>query len=105
MKKLLLFLSLALLFSCKKKEVQTECERNRTAVISVSNVSSNPYDIYVSGVLKNRISPNTILEFDISEGNNVLLKVKQVSGYILYATEVEKTFNVVRCSKYSWQIP
>jgi hypothetical protein len=41
----------------------------------------------------------------ISEGNGRQLYAEQVSGYLFYPTTKTSTFNVVRCTDYSWQIP
>ncbi len=91
------------LTSCEKKP---DCEVNKTGTITISNSSSNPYDIYINGIHKVQLKGNGISsEITISEGNDRELYARQVSGYILYPTERTEYFNVVRCSDYSWQIP
>ena len=93
--------------SCEKKdETKPECEVNKTGTITISNSSSNPYDIYIDDQFEMRIEGNNISsKIELQEGNNRKLYAQQVSGYLLYPTERTKYFNVVRCSDYSWQIP
>jgi hypothetical protein len=94
-------------FACQQaNEVLPECEKNKTGTIRLSNNSSSPYDFFIDNVFVERIQGGVISKaFTIKEGNNRKFYAKQVSGYILWPTEVEKTFNVVSCSSYSWQIP
>lgn len=107
MKKLLPILFLLAVFSsCKKKETRPDCEIKKYGTITVSNSSANPYDIYVDGVFKMRLNGNSIsTKIQINEGNARLLHAKQVSGYLVYPTEVSGNFNVLSCSDYAWQIP
>jgi hypothetical protein len=110
----LLFSFSVLISSCKKetidkekdKEQVADCEKYKYGNIRITNTSSNPYDIYIDNSYKLRLLGNrTSGEINISEGNNRKLYAKQVSGYVLYPTEREASFNVVRCSNYTWSIP
>jgi len=90
--------------SCNKED--SDCETYKYGTITVSNSSSNPYNIYIDDVFKMELSGGSIsTEIEIDEGNSRKLYAEQVSGYILYPTTREEFFNVVRCSDYSWQIP
>lgn len=100
-------LILIVVAGCEKKdESKQECETNKTGTITISNSSSNPYDIYIDDVYKMRLNGKVVSNpIDISEVNNRKLYAEQVSGYVLYPTRKTDYFNVVRCSDYSWQIP
>jgi hypothetical protein len=105
---LVLMTSILFISACNKEEIDTrpECEKNKTGTITVSNNSTNPYDFYIDGAFQERLSGGTISKkFTVSEGNNRKVYVKQVSGFILYPTEKNSTFNVVSCSDYTWQVP
>ena len=98
--------------SCEKKSTaplapaKPDCEANSYGTITVSNSSTNPYELYIDDVFQMEIPGKTITEkIRISEGNNRELYVIQVSGYLLYPTERTKSLNVISCSDYSWQIP
>lgn len=92
--------------SCSESEKLEPCEVNRTGTITVSNSSSNPYNVYVDGVFKIQLAGGSISQkITISEGNGRQLYAEQVSGYLFYPTTKTSTFNVVRCTDYSWQIP
>lgn len=99
-----LLLLTSLLYGCEK--IKPVCEVNKTGTITISNSSSNPYDIYIDDGYKMTLGGNEISnEIIIDEGNNRKLYAEQVSGYLLYPTKRTDHFNVVRCSGYSWQIP
>jgi len=85
---------------------QPDCERNNYGWLTVSNSSSDPYDIYVNGSYKTRVSGGNIVQnIIVYQANNVTLRAEQVSGYILYPTIRNSTVNIIECSTYSWQIP
>lgn len=96
-----------MLSACQKnEETKPECERNKTGTITISNSSSNPYDIYIDDKFQIRLDGNHISSgILIQEGNDRKLYAQQVSGYVLYPTKRTDYFNVLRCSNYSWQIP
>lgn len=90
--------------SCSKDE--PSCETYKTGTVTISNSSSNPYNIYVDGAFKITLNGNSISEeIDLNEGNGRQLYAVQVSGYLFSPTERETTFNVLRCTDYTWQIP
>jgi len=92
--------------SCSESERLEPCEVNRTGTITVSNSSSNQDKVYVDGVLKVQLAGGSISQkITINEGNGRQLYAEQVSGYLFYPTTKTSTFNVVRCTDYSWQIP
>lgn len=94
------------LFACEKVETLPDCEKNKTGTMTVSNNSTNPYDLYIDNVLTARLAGGTISsKFTVAEGNGRKFYVKQVSGFVLFPTEKTQTFNVVSCSDYNWQIP
>jgi hypothetical protein len=95
--------------SCSKNKNEpskSDCEVNKYGTITVSNNSSNPYNLYIDNTFKMQIAGKAITEkIRIDQGNSRKLYAKQVSGYILYPTEKTENFNVISCSDYSWQIP
>lgn len=112
-----LFVVLGLIFtSCKKSSTGSSssspssttpaCQTNNYGTITISNSSTNPYDIDIDGVYQMRLSGGSIsAKINISGGNNRKLHCIQVSGYVFTPTEKTTYFNVVSCSDYSWQIP
>ncbi len=93
--------------SCTKKApAKSDCEIYKYGTITISNSSSNPYDIDIDGVFQVRLNGGNIsAKIKLYEGNNRLLHCKQVSGYLLFPTEKSSNFNVISCSDYTWQIP
>ena len=94
--------------ACEKDNSSNDpiCETAKTATLQVSNNASSPYKLYINGVLQMTIPANTITQqISINEANGVQLRAVQASGYILYATERTSTYNAVRCTNYTWQIP
>jgi hypothetical protein len=103
---LLILMMLVFMSSCSESETLKPCEVNRTGTITVSNSSSNPYNVYVDGVFKIQLAGGTISQkITLNEGNGRQLYAEQVSGYLFYPTTKTTNFNVVRCTDYSWQIP
>jgi hypothetical protein len=109
MKKILFSLSTIIIFfifSCKKEEPKPDCEVNKYGTVTISNSSSNPYDVYIDGSYIMQLSGGTIsTKIKVNEGNNRKFYAKQVSGYLLYPTEKTEYVNILRCSDYGWQIP
>lgn len=92
-------------YSCST-ETKQDCEVNKYCTVEITNTSSNPYNIYInkSFVMKlfgNQKSGN----IKVKEGNGIEFFAEQSSGYILYPTTKTSILNLVRCSKYTWQIP
>jgi len=103
---LFIFFIICILFFGCSTEQKKDCEENKYGTITIENNSSNPYDIYANNTFLVRVFGNTISSnLKIQEGNNIKFYAEQSSGYILYPTTRSISFNVVRCSKYSWQIP
>ena len=114
MKKQILFILLLVVIvsinSCKKDSSsssnQSDCEKYKYGTITVSNSSSNPYDLYVNDIYTTTIAGKGITDkIQVNEGNNIKFFVQQVSGYVLYPTTKTTNINVVRCTDYTWQIP
>lgn len=103
---LLAIISITIVNSCKKETTKPTCETDKYATITISNSSTNPYNIYIDGVFKMQLNGGSIsTEIKINEGNSRKLYAEQVSGYLLYPTKKTEYFNVLRCSDYGWQIP
>lgn len=109
--KKILTLSLSILlfafYSCdSSKDNLSPCEVNKTGTVTISNSSTNPYDIYIDNVYKGRLAGGTISQkITVDEGNGREFYAEQVSGYLLYPTTKRSTTNVIRCTDYTWQIP
>jgi hypothetical protein len=92
--------------SCTKEDTRPDCEINKYGTITVSNNSTNPYNIYVDDVFKTQLQGKSIsTKIKVNSGNNRKFYAKQVSGFLLFPTEVTTYTNVVSCSDYTWQIP
>ena len=108
MKKLLSILTISLIaFGCKKSDTSpNQCETNKTGSLTISNNSNDTYDIYIDDIYKISIPANSVTKpITVNEGNNITLYAEQADGYTFYPTTKTGTFNIVRCSDYSWQIP
>lgn len=81
------------------------CEVQGTGLITFTNNSNNPYNIYVDNVYVARITGGYKQSFNVSAGQHTL-KCEQVSGYLMYPTVKSVTMNVPRCSNnQSWTFP
>lgn len=105
-------LTLLAFTGCKKDDDKPDtptvaaCESGNFGFITISCTSTNPYEIRVDNVIYDTVPGNNILQdMQLLQGNGRHLKATQVSGFILFPTVVESSFNVIRCSHYSWQIP
>jgi len=108
MKKIIFAFAVGVLaFGCKKSDSSPDqCETNNTGTIAISNNSNDTYYIYVDDVFKLSLPAKSINKsLTLEEGNGRQLYAEQVDGYTFYPTTKEASFNVVRCSEYSWQIP
>ena len=101
------FLFLSLFFSsCSKEDTRPDCEKNNQGYLVVSNASSNPYEIYVSGNYKFRVEGNTVTnQMPIPTGLRLLIEARQASGYNTTPTVKEFINTITSCSAYSIQIP
>ena len=103
----LILISIITLFICCEKEVeQPDCELNSYGTITISNNYSNPYDIYIDSVFTTTISGKSVSnKIEIEQGNNRKLQARQVSGFILFPTIINKEYTIIKCNDYTWQIP
>ena len=91
--------------SCEKGTGSaSDCERNHYGWVNVTCTSSNPYKIYVNNEYRGTISGKSTMEVKVPSGSQSFYAL-QVSGYILYPTEVRKTFSVSDCRELTWSIP
>lgn len=110
MKKLLLPALLAFTLGCSKPALEVpplqDCESKKYALVTVSNTSNNPYNLYVDEIFTRKIEGKAIVnDIQIKEGNGHKLRVEQISGYLAYPTIKTSELNIVRCTNYSWVIP
>jgi hypothetical protein len=99
----LAFLFIAISFLSCKKEVITvpSCP---TGKIRLTSNSSNPYNLYIDGVLKNKVAGYAYIEYDLPEGSHTF-KAEQVSGYVLYPTVKSSTIAIFGCKDTEWIFP
>lgn len=96
MKILSLLVAFALLVSCSKEKETPPC----TTSLTITNTSTNPYDIYYDNVLLYRMNGGTTQIVENVSIATHTVKVVQVSGYILYPTE--QTFaGTAKCGEIS----
>ncbi|MEZ0610426.1 hypothetical protein ACAW74_18070 [Fibrella sp. WM1] len=81
------------------------CKRDSFGWFRFSNNSNNPYDVYINNVFWGRVSAKTVTSQAKANVGPYKLYAKQVSGYVLYATERETTAAITSCSEYTWQFP
>lgn len=82
MKKLLSLLMLCAALSCTKETIPT------TGSILIVNNSSNPYDVFINGALEiNDMPGESVQNFDKKPTGSYSIRIKQVSGYLIYPTE------------------
>ena len=108
MKKFKIIFSLAVILvflsSCKKDE-PISCEESKNADLFISNISQDPYDIYIDNNLIYRLHGGMItMGLTITEGEREL-KAIQVSGFEDEPLEIVNPIDVLRCEEYTWQIP
>ena len=95
---MLFALILLLISSCSKDE---PC---LTGTIRFTNISSNPYNVYINGSYETRISGKTSQELTLFEGRQSV-RVEQVSGFLLFPTVVNENLSVFGCQETSWVFP
>ena len=106
MKKFFLMSFIILGFNYCSTETKQDCEINKYCTIEITNTSTNPYNIYIDNKFVMKLFGNQKSgNIKVNEGNDIKFFAEQSSGYILYPTTKTSNFNLVRCSKYSWQIP
>ncbi len=66
-----------------------------SGTVSTKNVSNDPYDVYIDGVLKYRSQPRaTTVDFTEISGGNHVVRVIQVSGFLYQPIDETFTVNV-----------
>ena len=93
-----LIISQFILFSCTKEE---ECLEG---TVRFSNISENPYDLFIDGEFQMKLNGNAFTEIKLLEGKH-MGRVEQVSGYLLFPTIVERELNVFGCQESQWIFP
>ncbi|MBO0930381.1 hypothetical protein [Fibrella aquatilis] len=82
-----------------------DCELKGYGWIDASNTSKNPYDLWLNGVYVMRLSGNTLTKnIQISQGPSKIY-VKQVTGYLLYPTEVTWSPTINSCKSMAISFP
>jgi hypothetical protein len=67
---------------------------SKSGTLKINNISTNPYDVYINGVLKiTNMAGGNLKTFKVGLGT-YNIRVLQKSGYILYPTEKTYTGNI-----------
>ena len=66
--------------------IKPECEKQEKGIITINNVSTNPYSIYIGNVFVETLQGNTSLTY-YADIDTHYIKAVQKSGYMIYATE------------------
>ena len=93
-----LTISIFLISSCNEED---DC---LTGTVRFTNISDNPYDLYIDEEYHLRISGSTFQELDLLEGQHSA-RVEQVSGFVLFPTIVENDLSVFGCQESEWVFP
>lgn len=96
-----------MMFACKKDDPlqEEDCQARHVGYLTITNQSSNPYDVWIDNTLVGRLGGQQFVsEMEIAAGTRSV-RAKQVSGYVLYPTEVLKTISVNSCQKLSFVFP
>jgi hypothetical protein len=101
MRKTSTLLSLLLSFAIISCTREDSC---LTGKVRFNNLSSNPYNLYVDGIFKDKISGSTFKDYDLPAGDHVA-KAEQVSGYLLYPTIRNWDFNLTGCADTLFSFP
>jgi uncharacterized membrane protein (GlpM family) len=96
----LLFVLALLSISCSKND-EFECLKG---TVRFTNISQNPYKIYIDDVYYLTLSGNTFHEIDLSEGRHSATVI-QVSGYLLFPTQVSSELAVFGCQDSEFVFP
>jgi hypothetical protein len=102
---LALLISSALLSSCTKSANSGKaCDRDNTAIIAVSNNSSNPYQFSIDGQTLGTLAGYSTETFTHPSGT-WNMKATQLSGYIFTPTVVTDVKTVDACEEWTWAVP
>ncbi len=63
------------------------CVLGKTGTLKFTNLSSNPYDVYINGTLTIQNMPGGAVRQYLAPAANYSIRVLQKSGYILYPTD------------------
>lgn len=63
------------------------CVLGKTGTLKFTNLSSNPYDIYINGTLTIQNMPGGAIRQYLAPAANYSIRVLQKSGYILFPTD------------------
>jgi len=89
-------LFVAIFFSCKPEEPdnRTACQKKNVGYMAFQNKSNDAYDIFINNEYFKQQPGNSYMQqyAEFPAGRAYVIKVQQVSGYILYPTV--KTYNV-----------
>jgi hypothetical protein len=91
------------LFAEVINEIKTvpECQRRSMGIVTIRNVSSNPYDLYNGREYLLRVDGGQVQTINLLLGY-YKLKAVQSSGYMMYPTENYRDISVERqCETYS----
>lgn len=106
--KQVLFITLVLstLFSCQKDESFAErCYEEQIGFFTITNQSTNPYDVWIDGQLVGRLDGQKFIsDYEVAAGTHSVY-VKQVSGYLLFPTEITKSFTLTACQELGFVFP
>lgn len=72
--------------------------------VRFTNISSNPYDLYIDGDFYTEMPGNSFLEVDLYEGMHSAY-VEQVSGFLLFPTTSSANISVFGCDETEWVFP
>ncbi|GLR19955.1 hypothetical protein [Portibacter lacus] len=95
---ILLLFSFFIFSSCTK---EPECLEG---TVRFTNISSNPYLLYINGEFEMDMNSNSFVEIELPEGKHTA-EVIQKSGYLIFPTVVEGDLNVFGCKESQMIFP
>ena len=82
-----------------------DCETQNYGWVDATNTSKNPYDLWINGAYVMQLKANSLTkDIRISRGPATIY-VKQVSGYLIYATEVNWKPTITSCKSIAITFP
>ncbi|NLB64051.1 MAG: hypothetical protein GX801_08100 [Fibrobacter sp.] len=108
-KPVFIFISILFLLALSSCEITVvdnstrDCETYGYGYVTVDNKTSDPYDVYLDGYREFTIQGRTSKEIEVDEGT-AYFEAEQLSGYLLWPTEIDKRINVKACSEYDFII-
>ena len=105
MKKSLFIIVIALLtFSCKEEKVTTNCERDNTFEVKLTNETDEPYKVFINEKYIGSILAKRENTYNVPAGT-YKISVKQAAEYILYPKLYEWTGTHSACEQDFLTIP